>query len=109
MDGIHLSEAQARSGSGARLWRRTKRCLLTVSSHGRGKLGGDIAADAIILAAVFPTASHPGRRSLGALRFAELARGSRMPVIALGGVTATNARKVVQAGADGIAAIGGLS
>src|SRR2546430_574351 len=32
VDGLHLSEAQARRNPAAQLWRRTKRCLLTVAS-----------------------------------------------------------------------------
>ncbi len=48
--------------------------------------------DAIFVSPVFATASHPGARSLGRVRFQQLIRGARVPVLALGGMTAARAR-----------------
>jgi thiamine-phosphate pyrophosphorylase len=64
------------------------------------------AADAAMLSPVFATRSHPGTAALGPLRFRQLARHARMPVIALGGMD--------QRGADRLqwpwwAAVDGLS
>ncbi|KWV95186.1 thiamine monophosphate synthase [Erythrobacter sp. AP23] len=50
--------------------------------------------DAIFLSPVFPTASHPGAATLGVERFHALARQSRVPVIALGGMTHERAREL---------------
>ena len=61
--------------------------------------------DVFVLSPVFPTRSHPGARTLGALRFRLLARQAKAPVIALGGMTA---RRGVKLGASW-AAIDGLS
>lgn len=60
-------------------------------------------ADAFVLSPVFPTRSHPGAKTLGALRFRLLAR--QAPVIALGGMTV---RRAAALGAPW-AAIDGLS
>ena len=60
-------------------------------------------AAALFLSPVFPTRSHPGAQPLGPDRFALLARRSRLPVIALGGMTARRARRL--RGAYGWAAI----
>lgn len=65
-----------------------------------------VGADAAMLSPVFATRSHPGSGTLGPLRFRQLARYARMPVIALGGMD--------QRGADRLqwpwwAAIDGLS
>jgi thiamine-phosphate pyrophosphorylase len=49
-------------------------------------------ADAVMLSPVFPTNSHPGAPTHGPARFRHLARHARMPVIALGGMTADRAR-----------------
>ena len=65
-----------------------------------------VRADAIVLAPVFPTASHPGREPRGALRFRLLAVRSGVPVLALGGMTARRARSL---GGAKWAAIDGLS
>lgn len=51
-------------------------------------------ADAIMLSPVFATASHPGGRTLGPVRFRMLARKTDIPIIALGGMTRDNARRL---------------
>lgn len=63
-------------------------------------------ADAVLLSPVFPSRSHPDGRSLGPVRFLLLARRSPVPVIALGGMTATSARHLPT---YGWAAIDGLA
>lgn len=62
-------------------------------------------ADALVLSPVFATRSHPGAPPLGPLRFRLLARQARVPVIALGGMTARRAAALRTAWA----AIDGLS
>lgn len=88
-----------RAGAG---WAR-----LSVAAHGRAGLarGRRLGADFLLLSPVFPTASHPGGATLGPLRFAALAARAGRPVLALGGMTPRNARRVRSAG---FAAIGGL-
>ena len=51
-------------------------------------------ADAVLLSPVFPTRSHPGGITLGPVRFRLLARLSRAPVIALGGMDVRTARRL---------------
>lgn len=63
----------------------------------------------LFLSPVFPTRSHPRARPLGRLRFGTLARSTRQPVIALGGITAHRARALHLVGAYGWAAIDGLT
>lgn len=64
--------------------------------------------DLVLLSPVFPTASHPARPALGLRRLAALCRGLDVPVLALGGVGPDTARRVLAAGAAGIAGIGAL-
>jgi len=63
----------------------------------------------LLISPVFATRSHPGATPLGRMRFGLLARGARGQVIALGGMTAQRAKSLRQLGADGWAAIDGLS
>jgi thiamine-phosphate pyrophosphorylase len=49
-------------------------------------------ADAALVSPVLPTRSHPGGGVLGPVRFRMLARQAHIPVIALGGMSAGNAR-----------------
>jgi thiamine-phosphate pyrophosphorylase len=60
---------------------------------------------AILVSPVFATRSHPEARTLGPARFAPLARLSRLPVIALGGMDARRFRRLAQLGAYGWAGI----
>lgn len=63
-------------------------------------------ADAVMISPVFPTRTHPGAPTLGIARFRALASHAQMPVIALGGMTARNAKRLDR---DMWAAIDGLS
>jgi thiamine-phosphate pyrophosphorylase len=60
-------------------------------------------AELLFLSPVFPTRSHPEAKSLGRLRFALLARQTKLPVVALGGMSGQRAKAL--SGAYGWAAI----
>jgi thiamine-phosphate pyrophosphorylase len=93
-DGVHGP------GTGA-----SSRLLRTASAHNLREVRRAEAAGAhlIFLSPVFATRSHPGARTLGARRFAALARQARRPVVALGGMDAERAQTL--SGAYGWAAI----
>ena len=63
-------------------------------------------ADAVMLSPVYASRSHPGGEALGPDRFRALAGSTRLPVIALGGMTPERARTL---GVSRWAAIDGLS
>lgn len=62
-------------------------------------------AHAILLSPLHATRSHPQAKPLGRIRFATLARASRLPVIALGGIDRLRGRAAMRCGAYGWAAI----
>jgi thiamine-phosphate pyrophosphorylase len=64
--------------------------------------------DICFVSPLFPTRSHPGAPALGPARFAALARGIKVPVMALGGMRRAHRRMLHGIGADGWAAIDGL-
>jgi thiamine-phosphate pyrophosphorylase len=68
--------------------------LHLATAHDLRELGlaARLGADAVLLSPVFPTATHPGGAVLGPVRFRLLAQQSAVPVIALGGMTASHAR-----------------
>jgi thiamine-phosphate pyrophosphorylase len=109
-DGIHLAEWRLGRGAWARGAARSRRGLVTASCHGRAALAraGRVGVDAVLLAPVFATASHPGARAMGHRRFARLARPSPVPVYALGGVGPRTIARLRGSGAAGIAGIGAL-
>jgi len=52
------------------------------------RFGARTGGAAILLSPVYPTATHPGAKTLGRVKFLALAKRARVPVIALGGMTA---------------------
>ena len=95
-------------GSARALYPRRKGLLHLATAHDLREIGlaNRLGADAVLLSPVFSTRSHPGGAVLGPARFRLLARLSRAPVIALGGMNAQNAAKL---GWKRWAAIDGLS
>jgi thiamine-phosphate pyrophosphorylase len=84
---------------------RTSRPLLrTAPVHDARELAR-AKAHAVLLSPAFATRSHLGAPGLGPLRFATLARRSRVPVIALGGMSARRFRRLAPLGAYGWAGI----
>jgi len=108
--GLHLAEGMRPPPSFRLARRRRRRPLFTLAAHGQAALAAArrCGADLALLSPVFPTASHPGARPLGTLRFARLARGGGLPVAALGGVSARRIAAVRRAGAAAVAAVGAL-
>lgn len=85
--------------------------LVTAAAHSvDGALrAAAFGADACVLAPVFPTRSGSGRAPLGLLRASRIARGSTIPVIALGGVNARTASRLMGRGFAGLAAVEALT
>ncbi len=103
--GLHLPETRMRQ---VLHWRaRHPDWIITSSAHSLKVLMGAHMLDAVFLAPVFPTASHPGAKALTAVRAAFIAAHAPVPVYALGGVTPRNAALLAPA-FSGIAAIGSL-
>lgn len=104
-DGLHLPEAKARQ---AAHWRATHpRWFISASAHDLRTMTSTRLVDALFLSPVFPTRSHPGAPALTPGRANRMTMATRVPVYALGGVTAQNA--VLLRGFAGIAAVGALA
>lgn len=104
-DGFHAPERLVHRIAAAR--RLLPRGLVTAAAHGApGVLAARRAgADAILVSPVFATASHPGARGLGPVRFAALARLADGRAVALGGMDVRALRRLRGGGAVGYAAI----
>ena len=74
----------------------TRDLLMLATAHDLADIGAQAIgqADAVLLSPAFPTRSHPDASTLGPSRFRLLAAHARMPVIALGGMTAGTARRL---------------
>jgi len=107
-DGAHFPEA--RMGALATWRARRPDWFLTTSAHSLAAVqrAARFGADAVFLSPIFPTASHPGRAALTPIRLRLMAQEARVPIYALGGIHAGNARELLGAKLAGIAAIGAL-
>lgn len=110
-DGVHLGEHSLPVPEVRRLIADRKpegQFLVGASTHSVESVqhAGAAGADYVIFGPVFAT---PSKFAYGApqglQRLAELCRSVSIPVIAIGGVTIENARKCLQVGAAGLAAI----
>lgn len=106
-DGIHLPERaldQAATLAEARpAWR------ITAAVHSAEALSGAEALDAAVLSTVFPAGGvSAGRPPLGVDGFRTLVRAATVPVYALGGIEAGNARTLIGSGACGLAGVSAI-
>ncbi|HLA18980.1 MAG TPA: thiamine phosphate synthase [Dehalococcoidia bacterium] len=62
-------------------------------------------ADYLVAGPVYETRSHPGREPAGLALIEQVTQIVRIPVLAIGGVTAGRVEEVVRAGASGVAVI----
>ena len=81
-------------GAPRALYPRRRDMLMLATAHNLQEIGlaNSLGADAVLISPVFPTHSHPGAPSLGSVRFRMLAKHSRVPVIALGGMDPARAK-----------------
>jgi thiamine-phosphate pyrophosphorylase len=108
-DGLHLPERSAASGEATTI-RRRWRGILTVAAHSPSAItrARQIGADAALVSSVFESQSHLGQSAVGLMRFLTWTRRARLPVYALGGITAANAGRLRDGNLVGIAGIGGF-
>lgn len=109
LDGVHL-RASSLPVSAARRILGSRR-LIGVSAHSVEdvRLAGDEGADYVILGPIFET---PSKREfgepLGLAVLADACRHSSVPVLAIGGITRERIASARDAGASGVAMIGGI-
>jgi thiamine-phosphate pyrophosphorylase len=102
-DGLHLSQSHT---ADAAHWRALRpHWLITAAAHSLHACTRARHADAVLLAPIFATGSHPGHVALGAMRARLIARQATLPVYALGGIDAGNVARLEGAKFVGVAAI----
>ena len=108
-DGIHLPERWQQKIPALR--RAHPGWLITAAAHDASALrrGARFGADALLFSTVFPSRSASAGPPIGPVRFSALIRRMPTPVVALGGVNAANAPRLIGAGAAGLAAVEGLT
>jgi thiamine-phosphate pyrophosphorylase len=108
LDGVHLPSGADAAGARAAFGTAG---LIGMSVHSAAEAGelDPAVVDYVVAGPTFETASKPGYGpSLGARGIAVLSRVSTVPVIAIGGINAANVAEILDAGAAGIAVMGGV-
>lgn len=106
-DGVHLPQKRMARVQAVRSI--NARWIVTTAAHDAVSVraASRVGADAVLIAPVFATASHPGRRGLGALRLAALSAHAGVATYALGGVDAASVQRLLAIPLSGVALIGG--
>lgn len=102
-DGVHLAAKSLPPEAARRLWSG----LLGVSVHSLDEARRVVEAgvDYVTFGHVYPTSSKPGMAPRGVRELARIVDALDVPVLAVGGVGAANAREVLATGASGVAVI----
>ena len=108
-DGVHFAEVRAPLAAHCRA--RFPALAISCAAHSLGTVlkAQTLPVDAIFLSPVFVTGSHVDRTALSPMRANLIARASRKPVYALGGIDAQNSNRIGPGAFSGIAAISALS
>jgi thiamine-phosphate pyrophosphorylase len=108
LDGMHLPEGGDGRAARGRLGAE-KLIGLSVHTPQQAAAANTAALDYLIAGPVYESASKPGYGpALGAKGLAEFTRSTTLPIIAIGGIDAANIADVIQAGAKGVAVMGGV-
>ncbi len=99
-DGVHWTAARLVAAQA-----RPDDMLCAASCHDAGELAraAHLAVDFAVLGPVEPTPSHPGAEPMGWTRFADLVRGTPIPIYALGGLDHSDLDVALSHGAHGVA------
>ncbi|CAM2918491.1 thiamine phosphate synthase [Paenibacillus sediminis] len=109
-DGVHIGQDDE---SAEVVRQRIGNKILGVSAHTleEAKLAVSQGADYLGLGPVFPTTSKEDAKAVQGTSLIRLLRdqGMDIPIVGIGGITAHNAKSVVDAGADGVSVISAIS
>ncbi|HBU69227.1 MAG TPA: thiamine phosphate synthase [Elusimicrobia bacterium] len=105
-DGVHIGQSDMPFEKAREILGKGRIIGLTVHSEAEAVLAEKLGADYIGLSPIFSTATKPDAgKPAGAELIRKVKNLVKVPVVAIGGINLTNAREVVEAGADALCAI----
>jgi len=107
-DGLHLGQGDLPAARARELWPRGAMLGISASNVAEAIAAGRDGADYIGVGAVFPTASKGDAELSGLAELGRIVAAVSIPVVAIGGITVGNARRVMATGCDGIAVISAI-
>lgn len=106
--GVQLGAGSLRAPDARALLGASAQIGCSVHSSAEARQAERDGADFIVLGTIYESASHPGRAPAGPELVREAAGRTRLPVVAIGGVTAGRMAELAAAGAHGAAVLGGI-
>jgi thiamine-phosphate pyrophosphorylase len=105
VDGVHLGQDDLPASAARRLGGKDIIIGVSASTPEEARAAEKDGADYLGAGAFFPTATKTDIRPIERLVFADIVRSVRLPVLAIGGITAGNLSEAISAGAAGVAVI----
>lgn len=104
-DGVHLGQEDLPAAEARRLGGPGFLIGVTAETVEQGVAAEAEGADYLGTRAVFPTSTKAYREPMGVAALAQLVRAVSIPVVAIGGIKAKNARQVLATGVAGLAVV----
>ena len=109
-DGVHLGDEDLPIGLARKIVGEKLIIGASAGSVAEAQAAAAAGADYLGVGCIFPTPSKPDAGPpLGCQIIREIRAAVNLPLIAIGGINATNAKAALQAGADGLAVISAVS
>jgi thiamine-phosphate pyrophosphorylase len=108
-DGVHLAAKSLPPGAARELLGDGPLLGRSVHSLREAREAADAGVDYVTFGHVYPTSSKPGLPPRGLVQLAEIVESVEVPVLAVGGIDASNVGQVLRTGASGIAVISTVS
>ena len=105
-EGVHLGQDDLPPEAARRLLGELKLVGYSTHNEGQAREADSLPVDYVAIGPVFPTATkeNPGP-VVGLEGVAAARRATGRPLVAIGGITRQNARRVIEAGADSVAVV----
>ncbi len=109
-DGVHLGQDDLPVEAARRILGLGRLIGLSVNTPEEARKAEDVGANYIGVGPIFPTLSKPDLSPLlGVEGLRRIRAEARLPILAIGGITAARAAEVIAAGADGLAVISAIA
>jgi len=107
-DGVHVGREDADAREVRREWPDAMVGVSCYADASRARDAAAAGADYVGIGSVFPSSTKPAAVRAPLQLLAQAREVSRLPVVAIGGITLDNARTAIDAGADMVAVISAL-
>ena len=107
-DGVHLPEAAMPVSTARQIAGPQVLVGRSVHSTSAAQSAAAEGADYVVAGTVYPSPTHPGGQASGTAIIRDIVCVVDLPVIGIGGIDASNAARVMDAGARGVACISAI-